>query len=68
MEKLSQQFPSLTEQELKLCAYFKLNLSSKEVSLLEGITSGSVRVYKTKIKSKMGLGKEQKLDDFLNII
>jgi len=67
-EKLSHQFPCLTEQELNLCVYFKLNLSSKEVSLLEGITSGSVRVYKTKIKSKIGLGKEQKLDDFLNTI
>ncbi|MDR6923730.1 MULTISPECIES: tetratricopeptide repeat protein [Chryseobacterium] len=67
-EKLSHQFPSLTEQELKLCVYFKLNLSSKEVSLLEGITSGSVRVYKTKIKSKMGLEREEGLNEFLNTI
>ncbi|KPE49909.1 tetratricopeptide repeat protein [Chryseobacterium indologenes] len=68
MNKLSNQFPSLTEQELKLCVYFKLNLSSKEVSLLENITSGSVRVYKTKIKSKMGLEKGQDLNSFLNTI
>lgn len=66
MEKLSQQFPILTKQELKLCVYFKLNLSSKEISLLENITSGSVRVYKTKIKSKMRLGKEVHLNEFLN--
>ena len=50
MEKLSAIFPFLSEQDLKLCAYFRLNLSSKEISLLENITPGSVRVYKTKIK------------------
>lgn len=66
MDKLSQQFPCLTEQELKLCVYFKLNLSSKEISLLEGITSGSVRVYKTKIKSKMKLERQEGLNDFLS--
>ncbi|SIQ69486.1 Tetratricopeptide repeat-containing protein [Chryseobacterium sp. RU37D] len=68
MEKLSGIFPFLSEQDLKLCAYFRLNLSSKEISLLENITPGSVRVYKTKIKAKLGLGKEEDLVVFLNTI
>ncbi len=65
---ISDKFPQLSEQELKLCVYFRLNLSSKEVSLLENITPGSVRVYKTKIKAKMQLTKEQDLYTFLNSI
>ncbi|MFP3593502.1 helix-turn-helix transcriptional regulator [Chryseobacterium sp. SIMBA_038] len=68
MQKISERFPFLTEHELKLCVYFRLNLSSKEVSLLENITPGSVRVYKTKIKYKIGLVKETDLNVFLNSI
>lgn len=68
MDKLSENFPILTHQELKLCVYFKLNLSGKEISLLERFTVGSIRVYKAKIKSKIGLSKEENLNDFLNTI
>jgi len=68
IEKLSGRFPNLTDQELRLCVYFKLSLSSKKISLLEDILPESARVYKSKIKSKIGLGKEEKLEDFLNTI
>ncbi|WP_326982418.1 hypothetical protein VUJ46_19895 [Chryseobacterium sp. MYb264] len=68
IKKLSERFPQLTAQELKLCVYFRLNLSSKEVSLLEKITPGSVRVYKAKIKAKMKLDKEENLPTFLGMI
>ncbi|NIF05925.1 tetratricopeptide repeat protein [Chryseobacterium sp. Tr-659] len=65
IEKLSKTYPSLSEQELKLCVYFKLNLSAKEISLLEKLSVGSIRVYKTKIKIKMGLGREDNLGGVL---
>lgn len=68
MDKLSENFPILSHQELKLCVYFKLNLSGKEIAILEKFTVGSIRVYKAKIKSKMGLSKEENLNDFLNTI
>jgi len=68
MDKLSEQFPILTQQELKLCVYFKLNLSGKEIALLEKFTVGSIRVYKAKVKSKIGLTKEEDLSEFLNTI
>lgn len=68
IENLSRKFPVLTEPELKLCVYFRLNLSAKEISLLENFTVGSVRVYKTRIKSKMGLGREDNLSVYLSKI
>ncbi|WP_139166206.1 hypothetical protein [Chryseobacterium soldanellicola] len=68
MEKLSNRFSTLTDHELKLCVLYRLNLSSKEVSLLENVTPGSARVYKSKIKSKMKLDKEEDLGIFLNSI
>lgn len=66
MQKLSEAYPFLSKHDLKLCVYFRLSLSSKEISLLENITPGSVRVYKAKIKSKIGLGKDEELSSFLN--
>lgn len=65
IEKLSEKFPSLTNNELKFCVYYKLDLSSKEISLLENIAEGSARVYKTKIKTKMNVGREVDLNTFL---
>lgn len=68
VEKLSSGFPALTKQELKFCVYYKLELTSKEISLLENVTEGSARVYKTKIKAKMNLGKDVDLNEFLKSI
>lgn len=65
IQNLSLRYPTLTKQELKLCVYFRLQLSAKEISLLEKFTAGSIRVYKTKIKSKIGLEKEEDLVIFL---
>ena len=68
INKLSEQFPALTKNDLKFCIYFRLGLASKEISLLENITEASARVYKTKIKSKMNLPKETALTDYLQAI
>ncbi|WP_223606298.1 tetratricopeptide repeat protein [Chryseobacterium sp. OSA05B] len=68
IQMLSERFPSLTNNELKFCVYYKLDFSSKEISLLENITEGSARVYKTKIKTKMNIGKESILNNYLKSI
>lgn len=68
IRKLSEQYPLLSEQELQLCVYFRLNLSAKEISMLEKITDGSVRVYKSKIKSKMNIPKEKSIEESLQNI
>lgn len=62
---LSQKFPDLTKKELQLCLYFRMKLSSKEISVLENTSSGTIRVYKTKIKTKMQLGREIELGEYL---
>ena len=49
---LEQLHPELSYQERILCSYFRLHLSSKEISVIEGITNGTVRVYKNKIKQR----------------
>jgi hypothetical protein len=67
-EKLKSKHPELSPQDLNLCSYVRLQLNSKEISLISGITPGSVRVYKTKLKNKLGLKYEDNLNKYLELI
>jgi tetratricopeptide (TPR) repeat protein/DNA-binding CsgD family transcriptional regulator len=64
-KKIKDKHPDVSEQELMLCSYFRLNLNSKEIAQLTNMTSGTIRVYKTKLKSKLGLDSEQNLESYL---
>lgn len=65
IENLSARFPDLNDNELRLCIYFKLNLTPKEIAIIENTTNGNIRVKKNKIKSKMGLSAIDNLDEFI---
>jgi DNA-binding CsgD family transcriptional regulator len=62
---LLEKHPNLSKHEVNFCTYFRMNLSSKEIANLNNMTDGTIRVYKTKIKTKIGLSQEQKLSDYL---
>ncbi|WP_162265922.1 tetratricopeptide repeat protein [Chryseobacterium kwangjuense] len=63
---LSAIYPQLTNKEKKLCIYFRMDLSSKEIAALENTSEGTVRVYKTKIRNKMTDDKDISLHTLLN--
>ena len=65
MEKIKNVCPNLTTQELKICGYMRLSLTSKELASFIGSTPGAVRVAKSKIKQKLELPNNVKLDDYL---
>lgn len=52
---LLQMFPTLTENELAFCAMLKLQLSTKEIASLMGITLQSVIAQTKRIQKKMAL-------------
>ena len=45
--------PALTKYELRLCAYFHINMSTKEIAALLNIAPGSVRQAKTRLNKKL---------------
>jgi hypothetical protein len=65
MTFLKTKFDVLTKNDLIICTYLKLGLSSKEIGIIEGINESSVRVYKTRIKNKLNISIDQKLEDFI---
>ncbi len=62
---LNAKFPNLTNNDLKSCAYIRMNLSSKEVSILTNIEPKSVKMHRYRLKKKLELTKEDDLKNFL---
>jgi uncharacterized protein YoxC len=52
-EKLKAKHPNLTNNELRLYAYFHINLSTKEIAALLNIEAASVRQAKTRLNKKL---------------
>jgi DNA-binding NarL/FixJ family response regulator len=62
---LKTKFPQLSNTDLKLCAYLRLNLSSKEIAQLLNISLKGVEVSRYRLRKKLGLATEVNLHDFL---
>lgn len=57
--------PSLTPNDLRLCAYLRLNLSSKEIAPLLNISTRSVEIKRYRLRKKMDLPHEQGLVEYI---
>ena len=58
-------FPEITPNELKLCAYLKLNLSTKEIAQMMNITIKAVEVARYRLRKKLNIRPDINLYDFL---
>jgi tetratricopeptide (TPR) repeat protein len=67
-EKLKAVNANLTPNELKLCAYTRLNLSTKDISLLMNIDTQSVRMNRYRLKKKLQLPEELDVQQYINDI
>ncbi len=66
LKKLKAKFPSLTNADLKVCAYLQLNLSTKEIAQLMNISVRGVDIGRYRLRKKLQLPRELSLTDFLN--
>ncbi len=60
--------PSLTGNDLKLCALVKMNFSIKEIADMMGISTESVKTARYRLKKKLQLPSEMSVNDFLNSV
>jgi ligand-binding sensor domain-containing protein len=58
-------FPGLSPTDLKLCAYLRLNLTSKEIAQLMNISLKGVEISRYRVRKKLMLSTEINLYDFL---
>ncbi len=62
---LKNRYPNLTASELKLCAYLRMNLSSKEIAQLMNISIRGVEIGRYRLRKKLGISKDTNLFEFL---
>lgn len=65
LSTLKKKYPVLSPTDLKLCAYLRINLSSKEIAQLLNISAKSVEVSRYRLRKKLELPTEVNLFDFL---
>jgi DNA-binding CsgD family transcriptional regulator len=65
LKKIKMAHPLLTPNDLRLCAYLRLNLSSKEVAPLLNISVRSVEIKRYRLRKKMELSHEQGLVEYI---
>jgi DNA-binding CsgD family transcriptional regulator/ligand-binding sensor domain-containing protein/cell division protein FtsL len=65
LKTIKERFPDLTANELKLCAYLRLSLSTKEMAQLMNISIRGVETSRYRLRKKLGLPNEANLFDFL---
>jgi DNA-binding CsgD family transcriptional regulator len=62
---LGKEYTNLTPTEIKLAAFIKLKLSSKQIAILTNNTQGSIEVARSRLRKKLGIHTSHNLIDFL---
>jgi ligand-binding sensor domain-containing protein/DNA-binding CsgD family transcriptional regulator len=65
LKRIKADYPELTPGELKLCAYLRLNISSKEIALLMNISTRGVEISRYRLRKKLNLDRDTNLTDFI---
>jgi DNA-binding CsgD family transcriptional regulator len=65
LKKVKATHPTLTNNDLRLCAYLRLNLSSKDIAPLLNISLSSVEIKRYRLRKKMKLSHKEGLTDHL---
>lgn len=63
---LSKKHPELTETELRLCAFLRLPMTSKDVATIIGCSTRSVEKHRERLRKKFGLTPTQRIHEYLN--
>ena len=65
LKKVKELHPSVSPNDLKLCAYLRLNLSSKEIAQLLRISPRSVEIKRYRLRKKLSLNREDNLVNYI---
>jgi len=67
-ERLNAQYPTLTVNERKLCAFLKLNMSNKDITHITFQSEDALKKARLRLRQKLEIGRETNLVAFLQNI
>ncbi len=65
LKKLQHDYPVLSHGDLKLAAYLRMNLSTKEIAQLLNITIRSVELKRYRLRKKLDISSDENLNDLM---
>lgn len=65
-KSLKASYPDITEKEIRLASFIRMNLNTKEIASILHVLPDSVLKSKYRMKKKLNLDKDQDLNAFLN--
>ena len=65
LHRIREQYTQLTANDRKLCAYLRMNLSTKEIAPLMNISIRGVEVGRYRLRKKIGLDSSVNLTEFM---
>ena len=63
-----EQFPDLKKNDLKLCVYLRMGLSSKEMASLLNTSVRSIETARYRLRKKLSIGSGDNLLEFISEI
>jgi len=63
--RLREQYPQLTPKDHRLCAYLRMNLTTKEIAPLLNISVRGVEIGRYRLRRKTGLGNDVNLNEYM---
>jgi DNA-binding CsgD family transcriptional regulator len=58
-------FPDLTQKELRLCAFVRMNLTNKEIASILNISVRGVETARYRLRKRLSLNHEEDMAEFL---
>ena len=65
IKRLRGKHPELSPNDLRFCAYLRMNLTSKEMASLLNVTVRGVEIRRYRLRKRLGLGHEQNLTAYM---
>lgn len=63
--QLRSSFPDLTQKELQLCAFVKMNLTNKEIASILNLSVRGIETARYRLRKRLGISHEEDMADFL---
>jgi len=65
LKRIKELHPDISPKELKLAAYLRMNMSSKEIATLLNITTRGVEISRYRLRRKLNIDRNQNLIDYI---
>lgn len=64
-KKLNEMYPDLSPNEQKLCAFLKLNMTTKEIATITYLSANSINIARHRLRKKLNIEHDENLISFL---